>query len=957
MSGLIVNGAAEGSYFLVTGTAAGTPVTFNGGAGPNNVDVQAGANGLADFAADVTVNGGGGADTMSVHDDASWADGTYTITSDSIQRTGSAQIVYRRIPSVQLFGGMGSTTYNIESTAAGTSLEVDAPGEAAETFNISPTAQNLNTIAGNLTIYSEGFVSPAPAALNVDDQANARANTYTLSPGAASGTTITRTGSAAINVLGGFTGIVVNGGSGTDVYDVQGVFGVVAAVLNTGGGRDAVNLADVNSVGDPLTINGQGVATLNVTGQTTDFAVTSSALGLGGQVSYQGLRAINVNADAPNLYVYVYGTAAGTAVSINAGANANFQVGSADGSLAQILGPLALTSAGTASLSFDVDANLNPSAGAYTLTGSSLRTDAGAVSIHFSGIANLYLYTGTGNNTVTLAAPLPAMPVLLDALGGTNTLIGPKLSSAWDVTGENSGTLGNVTFSGFQNLTSGSGGDGFVIGPGGGLSGSLNGGGGSSVDVQSALTVTPGASLEGVRALTVEPGASLNDQGTVVIGAPGTTAGSLTNNGLIDLGLATTLAVNGGYVQGGSGTLLTELLNTGSYGKLAVAATASLAGTLSAQESPGFSTAIGDQFNVLSYATVDGFFATENLALPAPLGFNPQLGSTALALTTTGPVSIAATAGAGQSVRVATGFGQSLAATVYDQFGHPVAGATVTFTAPAGVGVGASGTFSNGKSTMTVTTDSIGQASVTFKANTRAGSYQVTASVGGVSLAASFTLTNKAGAPAHVVVTSGSGQTATVAKGFTKPLVVTVTDKYGNPVAGAKVTFTAPASGASGTFGKGVGSITVTTAANGQASASLKANTRAGSYQVTASVNGISIPANFALTNTAGAATTLTIVQGSGQSAPLNAAFAQALEVQVTDRYGNAVVGEQVTFTAPSSGPSGTFASGLVSVTVLTGAGGIVVAPTFTAGPTTGSYNMTAAVAGLQPVQFGLTDA
>ena len=51
-----------------------------------------------------------------------------------------------------------------------------------------------------------------------------------------------------------------------------------------------------------------------------------------------------------------------------------------------------------------------------------------------------------------------------------------------------------------------------------------------------------------------------------------------------------------------------------------------------------------------------------------------------------------------------------------------------------------------------------------------------------------------------LAVTSGSPQSATVAPAFTNPLVATVTDPFSNPVSGATVTFTAPASGAWGTF-------------------------------------------------------------------------------------------------------------------------------------------------------------
>jgi hypothetical protein len=64
------------------------------------------------------------------------------------------------------------------------------------------------------------------------------------------------------------------------------------------------------------------------------------------------------------------------------------------------------------------------------------------------------------------------------------------------------------------------------------------------------------------------------------------------------------------------------------------------------------------------------------------------------------------------------------------------------------------------------------------------------------------------------------------------------------------VTFTAPARGATGTF-SGSATASVLTNASGVVTApTLTANSQAGSYTVTATVAGVSSPANFSLTNT-----------------------------------------------------------------------------------------------------------
>jgi hypothetical protein len=81
-------------------------------------------------------------------------------------------------------------------------------------------------------------------------------------------------------------------------------------------------------------------------------------------------------------------------------------------------------------------------------------------------------------------------------------------------------------------------------------------------------------------------------------------------------------------------------------------------------------------------------------------------------------------------------------------------------------------------------------------------------------------------------------------------LAVTVTDANNNPVAGASVTFTAPARGARGHFAHGARAVRVTTSASGIAVAPVfTAGRLPGGYVVTASVAGAKRAAAFALVN------------------------------------------------------------------------------------------------------------
>ena len=364
----------------------------------------------------------------------------------------------------------------------------------------------------------------------------------------------------------------------------------------------------------------------------------------------------------------------------------------------------------------------------------------------------------------------------------------------------------------------------------------------------------------------------------------------------------------------------------------------------------GVNTAVTNSSGV---ATSPGIAANSTAGSYSVIASVPGTASTAsFALTNTvgPPASITATSGTPQSTVISTAFGAPLRATVHDAGGNVVPGVTVTFTAP---NSGASGSFAGGANT--AVTDANGVAtSNPFTANANAGSYVVAASVPGVAAPANFALTNTAGAPASIAATAGTPQSAGLGAPFAIPLSATVRDAGGNPVAGAVVTFTAPASGASGTFAGGIN--TATTNSSGVATApTFTANSTAGNYSVFASVAGVSTPATFTLTNLAGSPASIAVGGGSPQSATVRTAFASRLTAVVRDSGSNPVEGVTVTFSAPATGPSGTFAGGVN--TAQTNASGVAVSEVFTANAVAGSYIVSASAPGVaSPVSFALTN-
>jgi len=155
-------------------------------------------------------------------------------------------------------------------------------------------------------------------------------------------------------------------------------------------------------------------------------------------------------------------------------------------------------------------------------------------------------------------------------------------------------------------------------------------------------------------------------------------------------------------------------------------------------------------------------------------------------------------------------------------------------------------------------------------------------------LTATQTVSVSAGPAATIVAVAGSGQTATPGSTFAIALGAEVMDSFGNPIPAIPIIFTAPTTGASGTFAGGSNSVTINTLSTGISTATaFTANSTAGQYTVTAAMVAPQVtiktsvvragapplnPASFTLTNAASGVTpsytvtanppTLTIVQG-----------------------------------------------------------------------------------------------
>ncbi|QBB69241.1 hypothetical protein ELE36_01960 [Pseudolysobacter antarcticus] len=127
--------------------------------------------------------------------------------------------------------------------------------------------------------------------------------------------------------------------------------------------------------------------------------------------------------------------------------------------------------------------------------------------------------------------------------------------------------------------------------------------------------------------------------------------------------------------------------------------------------------------------------------------------------------------------------------------------------------------------------------------------FSIVASNGSCNVVRAYTVAVKTNS---LAVVSGTPQSALANAAFPSPLVAVVTDSDGNPVSGVPVTFSAPNSGASGTFpGASLTAIANTNGIGVASSPVFTANATLGTYVVTASISGPAAPVSYNLSNVA----------------------------------------------------------------------------------------------------------
>lgn len=274
---------------------------------------------------------------------------------------------------------------------------------------------------------------------------------------------------------------------------------------------------------------------------------------------------------------------------------------------------------------------------------------------------------------------------------------------------------------------------------------------------------------------------------------------------------------------------------------------------------------------------------------------------------------------------------------VTDNGGSPVGGVVVTFTVAEGAGT---------VTPAVDTTDNNGNASTRWRLGSGAGTQRVTASVPGVSTAATFTATATAGLPAVVAVNGGDNQTAAAGAPVATAPSVIVRDRFNNPVNGVTVFFSVVAGGGE------VSAAGATTNAQGIATVgSWRLGSSAGVNRLSALVLASGVTANpvtFTATATAGSAANVVATGNTAISAAVGTLVSPVPGVRVLDAGGNPVAGTQVTFTASAG-------SSVVGGTKTTDANGTAAPDGWQLGTTAQTYTLQAQVGTLPVVTYTAT--
>jgi hypothetical protein len=413
---LSLSGSATSDLVNVTGVAPGTSVFVNGGAGNDLFNISSDQGSLAPVLGQVSVNGGGGADTLVLRDTNTTIPQNYTVKSSSVTWSNPLGINYSNVGKLFLLGTFAGAVYNVDSTSAATHLNT---GVGNDTINIGNG--NLGLVQGQVTVVNFG----GNDTIDLDDRNGVFKGNYSFTADRSDfGTAeLTRNGFGGLIYAGFFHGTIsgapqsltLYGANAGAEYDVSA--SVVPTMLIGGTGNDTfkIGTGQLAALTSHVRVVGGGgvnsviVSDANGTANETYRIASNTVTGTGfAGVDYSAVQSLTLYGGLGRDVYNVVNTSVATKIEDDAGRN-TFNLGAETGSLAGLVGRLTLKGSGADALVFYDTAN--PKDETYTFSGAPGELKTEAVDVLFSQMKAVFLETN-GHGTVID----PSHKILVDAL-------------------------------------------------------------------------------------------------------------------------------------------------------------------------------------------------------------------------------------------------------------------------------------------------------------------------------------------------------------------------------------------------------------------------------------------------------------------------------------------------------------------------------------------------------------
>lgn len=466
---LVVNGAAttaSQTITLDTKTPAGdTPFSTVSGMSAGTISYED-----ADTSS-VLIETGTGADTIAVH--ATGIATTMTIG-------GTANVVVGNVGTLAEIAG----PLTLKGPNGSIQLTVDDSADATAQAIALSTADGLDDVTG---VGAAGPINYQPATVAA----------LTLRPGTAAGTVVN------VQASGSTTNIVGSGPLSVIVGNAGSVQAIDGPINLDDPGFAATLVADDSADHASRTVT---LTSFTPPGDSDTWGAIAGLAPSPINYEYADTSGITINGGTHGNTFNVQSTQAGTALTLNTGSGSDIvNLGSTGNKLDSLQGPITINGQ-SGSDTVDFKDQGQTSGQSYTLTPTTLARP-GIATVRYGTIEKLSLSAGSGNDDVTLSGTL-TVAATINGGTGTNTLSGPNLTSTWNVSSPNAGTVGRVGFSGFQNLVGGSGKDTFKFSGSGSISGTIVGGGGTNTLDYSGLTGPVTVNLQTLSAPLVDGGAA-----------------------------------------------------------------------------------------------------------------------------------------------------------------------------------------------------------------------------------------------------------------------------------------------------------------------------------------------------------------------------------------------------------------------------------------------------------------